>query len=139
MIVRCWTEMTCHRTRHQHSLLYRKANMSAPVLLNLLNNLRKREKCETCRAFYRLFTKSLMFSSTQGHDAGSYKYIMTWTLFCNCVVWCKTRQHCVIYTPRCPECNFIKLPKSVNHLWFIDFKTWRLIINNLSQEYSFEK
>ena len=34
--------------------------MSAHVLLNLLNTLGKEIKCEACRAFYYLFTMSLL-------------------------------------------------------------------------------
>ena len=33
--------------------------MSAHVLLDLLNELRKRDKCEACRAFYLFFATSL--------------------------------------------------------------------------------
>ena len=36
--------------------------MNAHVLLNLLNKLGKRDKCETCRAFYLFFAKSLINS-----------------------------------------------------------------------------
>ena len=32
--------------------------MSAHVLLNLLNELGKRDKCEPCRTFYRFFATS---------------------------------------------------------------------------------
>ena len=52
--------------------------MSAHVLLNLLNELRKRDKmrglpsilslkCEACRAFYLFFTTSLINSIIQEH------------------------------------------------------------------------
>ena len=34
--------------------------MSDHVLLNLLNELGKREKCDACRAFYLFFTTSLI-------------------------------------------------------------------------------
>ena len=36
--------------------MHRGSYMSAHVLLNLLNELRKRDKCEACRAFY-LFSR----------------------------------------------------------------------------------
>ena len=42
--------------------------MSAHVLLNLLNELRKRDKCEACRAFYLFFTTSLINSIIQEHE-----------------------------------------------------------------------
>ena len=42
--------------------------MSAHVLLNLLNELGKEIKCETCRAFYLFFTKSLINSIKQEHE-----------------------------------------------------------------------
>ena len=43
--------------------------MSAHVLLNLLNKLKKKEiKCEACRAFYHLFATSLINSIIQEHE-----------------------------------------------------------------------
>ena len=41
--------------------------MSAHVLLNLLNELGKEIKCETCQAFYLFFAKSLIISIIQEH------------------------------------------------------------------------
>ena len=47
--------------------------MSARVLLNLLNELGKKEikceiKCEACRAFYLFFATSLIISIIQEHE-----------------------------------------------------------------------
>ena len=42
--------------------------MSAHVLLNLLNESRKRDKCEACRAFYPFFATSLINSIIQEHE-----------------------------------------------------------------------
>ena len=42
--------------------------MSAHVLLNLLNELGKRDKCEACPAFYLFFATSLINSIIQGHE-----------------------------------------------------------------------
>ena len=42
--------------------------MSAHVLLNLLNELRKEIKCGAFRAFYRLFITSFMNSIIQEHE-----------------------------------------------------------------------
>ena len=42
--------------------------MSAHVLLNLLNKLRKAIKCEGCRAFYRFFAMSLINSIIQEYE-----------------------------------------------------------------------
>ena len=42
--------------------------MSAQVLLNLLNELRKRDDCEACRAFYHFFTMSLINSMIHEHE-----------------------------------------------------------------------
>ena len=42
--------------------------MSVHVLLNLLNELGKANKCEAGRAFYRLFATSLINSVIQEHD-----------------------------------------------------------------------
>ena len=47
--------------------------MSVHVLLNLLNELGKKEiKCEACRAFYLFFETSLINSIIQGHDVRFY-------------------------------------------------------------------
>ena len=47
---------------------YRGSYMSAHVLLNLLNELRKKEiKCEACRAFYLFFATSSINSIMQEH------------------------------------------------------------------------
>ena len=53
--------------------VYRESYMSAHVLLNLLNELRKRDKmlgikCEACRAFYLFFATSLINSIIQEHE-----------------------------------------------------------------------
>ena len=42
--------------------------MSAHVLLNLLNELGKRDKCEACRAFNLFFATSLINSIIQEHE-----------------------------------------------------------------------
>ena len=43
--------------------------MSAHVLLNLLYELGKRDKCEACRAFYLLFRKEFnKFNNTGEHE-----------------------------------------------------------------------
>ena len=42
--------------------------MSAHVLLNLLNELGKREKCEACRASYPFFATSLINSIKHEHE-----------------------------------------------------------------------
>ena len=41
--------------------------MIAHVLLNLLNELGKSDKCEACRAFNNFFAKSLINSIIQEH------------------------------------------------------------------------
>ena len=45
-----------------------KAYMSASVLLDLLNELRKSDKCEACRAFYSFSATSLINSIRQEHE-----------------------------------------------------------------------
>ena len=50
------------------SVLNRGSYISAHVLLNLLNELRKRVKCEACRAFYLFSATSLINSIIQGHE-----------------------------------------------------------------------
>ena len=42
--------------------------MSAHVLLNLLNELGKRDKCEACGAFYLFFATSLINSIIHEHE-----------------------------------------------------------------------
>ena len=49
-------------------IIHRGSNMSAHVLLNLLNELGKRDKCEACRAFYLFFATSLINSIIQEHE-----------------------------------------------------------------------
>ena len=48
--------------------IHRGSYMSAHVLLNLLNELGKRIKCEACRAFYLFFATSLINSIVQEHE-----------------------------------------------------------------------
>ena len=43
--------------------------MSAHVLLNLLNELGKKIKCEACRAFYLFFAMSLINSIIHEHES----------------------------------------------------------------------
>ena len=42
--------------------------MSDHVLLNLLNQLGKRNKCEACQAFYFFFATNFINSITQEHE-----------------------------------------------------------------------
>ena len=42
--------------------------MSAHVLLNLLNELEKRDKMRACRVFYLFFATSLISSIIQVHE-----------------------------------------------------------------------
>ena len=49
------------------SLLYRASYMSAHVLLNLLNELEKSDKCEACRALNHFFATSSINSFIQEH------------------------------------------------------------------------
>ena len=47
------------KNRRKQIILYRGSYMSAHVLLNLLNEMGKKEiKCEACRAFYLFFATS---------------------------------------------------------------------------------
>ena len=46
--------------------------MSAHVLLNLLNELGKRDKMQACRAFYLFFATSLINSIIQEHNVRFY-------------------------------------------------------------------
>ena len=42
--------------------------MSAHVLFNLINELRKKVICEVCQAFYHFFATSLLNSIKQEHE-----------------------------------------------------------------------
>ena len=42
--------------------------MSAHVVLNLLNELGKSDKCEACRVIYHFFATSLINSIIQEHE-----------------------------------------------------------------------
>ena len=46
--------------------------MSARILLNLLNELGKRDKCETCPAFYLFFATSLINSIKKSTNVRFY-------------------------------------------------------------------
>ena len=48
--------------------IYRISYMSAHVLLNLINELGKSDKCEACRAFYLFFTTSVINSIIQEQE-----------------------------------------------------------------------
>ena len=51
--------------------------MSAHVLLNLFNELRKRDKCEACRAFYICFAMSFnKFNNTRARMLESIYHIL---------------------------------------------------------------
>ena len=49
-------------------MINRASYMSAHVLLNLLNELGKRDKMLACRAFYLFFATSLINPIIQGHE-----------------------------------------------------------------------
>ena len=55
--------------------------MSTHVFLNLLNELRKRDKMRACRAFYLLFRNELNTFNTTGARLLDYIYHITLKLF----------------------------------------------------------
>ena len=59
--------LECHCTLCIDGQLYRGSYLSAHVLLKLLNELKKRGKCEACRAFHLFFATSLINSIKQEH------------------------------------------------------------------------
>ena len=65
-IPHCWkSHVTAHLLidsfhKPERKDRHRGSNMSAHVLLNLLNKLEKEIKCEACRTFYLFFATSLM-------------------------------------------------------------------------------
>ena len=61
---RIWPPIVYHSARYVHRGSY-TCYMNSHVLLNLLNELRKTIKCETCQAFYHLFGTRLINSIKQ--------------------------------------------------------------------------
>ena len=49
-------------------IFHRGSYMSAHVLLNLLNELGKSDKCKACRTIYRFFATNLINSITLEHE-----------------------------------------------------------------------
>ena len=67
----------CGCIRHSVSNTYRGSYMGAHVLLNLLNKLGKRDKFDSCQAFYLFFATSLINSIIQEHEFLSYDIKIT--------------------------------------------------------------
>ena len=61
--------------------------MSAHVLLNLLNELRKRDKYEDCRAFYLFFATSLITFNKTGARMLDFIYQMTFRKYFEIMFW----------------------------------------------------
>ena len=89
--------------------------MSAHVLLNLLNELGKRDKM---RGFRKEFNK---FNNTRARMFDSI-YHMTNTLKSH--FWRRNVMILLSCTQRCYGRNNVSR-KSINHLWFTDFIAWR--------------
>ena len=93
--------------------------MSALVLLNLLNDLGKRDKMRGLPSILSLFCNEFnKFNKTRARMLDSI-YHMTLRLFC--------RKNVIILslcTQRCYGCHNV-FRKSINHKWFTYFITWR--------------
>ena len=90
--------------------------MSAHILLNLLNELGKRDKMRGLPSILSLFRNELNKFNNTGAQT------LDFTLKSH--FWRKK----VIFVSLCTQCCYGRhnvSSKSVNHLWFIDFIAWR--------------
>ena len=96
--------------------------MSAHVLLNLFNELGKRDKMRGLPSILSLFRNEFYkFNNTRARMLDS-QYHMTNTLKSD--FWRKNVTIFSLYTQRCYGRHNVSR-KSVNHQWFIDFIAWR--------------
>ena len=96
--------------------------MSAHVLLNLLNELGKRDKMRGLPSILSLFRNEFnKFNNTRARMLDSI-YHMTNTL--KSQYWRKNVMILSSCTQRCYGRNNVSR-KSINHLWFTDFIAWR--------------
>ena len=104
------------------NMLNRGSYMSAHVLLNSLNELRKRDKMEGLPSILSLFHNEFnKFNNTRARIISSIYYI-TNTLKSH--FWHKN----VIILSLCMQRCYVRhnvSRKSINHQWFIDFIAWR--------------
>ena len=95
--------------------------MSAHVLLNLLNELGKRDKMRGLPSILSLFRNEFnKFNNTRARMLDSI-YHMTNTLKSH--FWCKNVMILSSCTQRCYGRHNVSR-KSINHWWFIDFIAW---------------
>ena len=98
--------------------------MSAHVLLNLLNELRKRDKMGGLPSIISLFRNEFnKFNNTRAGMLDSI-YHRTLRLLRNIIFVVKTLYSLSLCTQRCYGRHNISR-KSINHKWFIDFIAWR--------------
>ena len=96
--------------------------MSAHVLLNLLNELGKRDKMRGLPSILSLFRNEFnKFNNTRARMLDSI-YHMTNTLKSH--FWFKNVIILSLCTQRCYGRHNVSR-KSINHKWFIDFIAWR--------------
>ena len=96
--------------------------MSAHVLLNLLNELRKSDKKRGLPSIFTLFRNEFnKFNNTRARMLDSI-YHMTNTLKSD--FWHKNVIILSLCTQRCYGRHKVSR-KSINHSWFIDFIAWR--------------
>ena len=97
--------------------------MSAHVLLNLLNELGKRDKMQGLPSILSLFRNKFdKFNNTRARILDSI-YHMTLRLLCNLISVIMTIIILSLCTQRCYGRHRVS-PKSVNHYWFINFIGW---------------
>ena len=102
--------------------LYRGSYMSAHVLLNLLNELGKRDKMRSLPSILSLFRNEFnKLNDTRVRMLDSI-YHMTNTLKSH--FWRKKVIIASLCTQRCYGRHNVSR-KSINHLWFTDFIAWR--------------
>ena len=94
-------------------------------LLNLLNELRKSNKMQGLPSILSFFRKVFNIFKNTGAPMIDSIYHMTLNYFEITLLGVKIIGFCRTYTRRCYGHHFITLPKSANHLWFINFNAWR--------------
>ena len=97
--------------------------MSAHVLLNLLNELQKRDKMRGLASILSLFFRNEFnkFNNTRARMLDSIHH-MTNTLKSH--FWRKNVIILSLCTQRCYGLHYVSR-KSIIHLWFTDFIAWR--------------
>ena len=96
--------------------------MIAHVLLNLLNELRKRDKMRGLQSILSLFYEYNKFNNTGAQMFDSFDH-MTLILLNQSHFGVKMQDFAIFYA-KLKWTSLRNITKSVNHLWFVDFIAW---------------